>query len=379
MQFRSIQNRILVLAGVAMTTALVILILLNQYSGRQTQQLTIDSSRAALQQEAWQKVSANARAEAATITQLLQRGSPTPSRWPASSLASRRASCRWIASKPPTCSRPSLLWSPSSMAPSRDSEPNGFDGRESFAGQSALGSDDKGRFVPYFYRDKEQIGSDLLLSIERAIRTSSATRPTTTTPARNGRGALPHRSLQGGHQRPAGAGEHHHHPILVDGQFKGIAALDLAVDSISRQAQSLNSNIYDGKGKPDRQRRRRHHRYQRRRQPARQPAPTRCSATAGSSTSNRTCSARSSPTRSVSRCPSRCRHGPQLGHHRHPALQGGAGGSGRAGTPAHRHEPRRHDPAAHRCPHRTGAGPWHHAGHCPQHHGPHPPDGEPGR
>ena len=74
MQFRSIQNRILVLAGVAMTTALVILILLNQYSGRQTQQLTIDSSRAALQQEAWQKVSANARAEAATITQLLQKG-----------------------------------------------------------------------------------------------------------------------------------------------------------------------------------------------------------------------------------------------------------------------------------------------------------------
>jgi methyl-accepting chemotaxis protein len=39
-------------------------------------------------------------------------------------------------------------------------------------------------------------------------------------------------------------------PILVDGRFKGIAALDLAVDSISRQAQSLNSNIYDGKGRP---------------------------------------------------------------------------------------------------------------------------------
>ena len=35
---------------------------------------------------------------------------------------------------------------------------------------------------------------------------------------------------------------------MVDGQFKGIAALDLAVDSISRQAKSLNSNIYDGKG-----------------------------------------------------------------------------------------------------------------------------------
>ncbi|MGL5776695.1 MAG: methyl-accepting chemotaxis protein, partial [Aeromonas veronii] len=74
MQFRSIQNRILVMAGIAMTAALVILILLNQYSGQQTQQLTISSSREALQQEAWQKVSANARAEAATITQLLQKG-----------------------------------------------------------------------------------------------------------------------------------------------------------------------------------------------------------------------------------------------------------------------------------------------------------------
>ena len=37
-------------------------------------------------------------------------------------------------------------------------------------------------------------------------------------------------------------------PILVGGQFKGVAALDLAVDSISRQAKTLNSNIYDGKG-----------------------------------------------------------------------------------------------------------------------------------
>ena len=48
-------------------------------------------------------------------------------------------------------------------------EPNGFDGQDaSFAGQTALGSDSKGRFVPYFYRDKESIGTDLLLSIEKS-------------------------------------------------------------------------------------------------------------------------------------------------------------------------------------------------------------------
>ena len=41
MQFRSIQNRILVMAGIAMTAALVILILLNQYSGQQTQKIRL--------------------------------------------------------------------------------------------------------------------------------------------------------------------------------------------------------------------------------------------------------------------------------------------------------------------------------------------------
>ena len=115
MQFRSIQNRILVLAGVAMTTALVILILLNQYSGRQTQQLTIDSSRAALQQEAWQKVSANARAEAATITQLLQRGSPHPAdgqrlRPPAGGQAAAGSPASHRPAQGPACPGAPALW-----------------------------------------------------------------------------------------------------------------------------------------------------------------------------------------------------------------------------------------------------------------------------
>ncbi|GKR42131.1 methyl-accepting chemotaxis protein [Aeromonas caviae] len=209
MQFRSIQNRILVLAGVAMTTALVILILLNQYSGRQTQQLTIDSSRAALQQEAWQKVSANARAEAATITQLLQKGLSYTQQM--ASVFARQ--------------------------------------QDSFAGQSALGSDDKGRFVPYFYRDKESIGTDLLLSIEKSDpdEFGNPANDYYACPKREGRPCLidPFKVDINGQQVLVSTITT---PILVDGQFKGIAALDLAVDSISRQAQSLNSNIYDGKG-----------------------------------------------------------------------------------------------------------------------------------
>ena len=223
MQFRSIQNRILVLAGIAMTAALVILILLNQYSGRQTQQLTISSSRAALQQEAWQKVSANARAEAATITQLLQKGSPTPSRWPASSPGSRKASCRWDRQQATDLLKAQLGLEPQLYGAFAGFEPNGFDGQDaSFTGQSALGSDGQGRFVPYFYRDKDQIGTDLLLSIEKSDpdEFGNPANDYYACPQREGRSCLidPFKVDINGQQVLVSTITT---PILVNGQFRG--------------------------------------------------------------------------------------------------------------------------------------------------------------
>ncbi len=250
MQFRSIQNRILVLAGVAMTTALVILILLNQYSGRQTQQLTIDSSRAALQQEAWQKVSANARAEAATITQLLQKGLSYTQQMASVFARQQEGKLPLDRQQATDLLKAQLALEPQLYGAFAGFEPNGFDGKdESFSGQSALGSDDKGRFVPYFYRDKESIGTDLLLSIEKSDpdEFGNPANDYYACPKREGRPCLidPFKVDINGQQVLVSTITP---PILVDGRFKGIAALDLAVDSISRQAQSLNSNIYDGKG-----------------------------------------------------------------------------------------------------------------------------------
>ncbi|WP_324030605.1 methyl-accepting chemotaxis protein [Aeromonas caviae] len=250
MQFRSIQNRILVLAGVAMTTALVILILLNQYSGRQTQQLTIDSSRAALQQEAWQKVSANARAEAATITQLLQKGLSYTQQMASVFARQQEGKLPLDRQQATDLLKAQLALEPQLYGAFAGFEPNGFDGLdERFAGQAVLGSDDKGRFVPYFYRDKEQIGSDLLLSIEKSDpdEFGNPANDYYACPKREGRPCLidPFKVDINGQQVLVSTITT---PILVDGRFKGIAALDLAVDSISRQAQSLNSNIYDGKG-----------------------------------------------------------------------------------------------------------------------------------
>ncbi|MGE6127148.1 methyl-accepting chemotaxis protein [Aeromonas rivipollensis] len=250
MQFRSIQNRILVLAGVAMTTALVILILLNQYSSKQTQQLTISSSRAALQQEAWQKVSANARAEAATITQLLQKGLSYTQQMASVFALQQEGKLPLDRQQATDLLKAQLGLEPQLYGAFAGFEPGGFDGQDSaFAGQSALGSDDKGRFVPYFYRDKEKIGSDLLLSIEKsdADEFGNPANDYYACPKREGRSCLidPFKVDINGQQVLVSTITT---PILVGGQFKGVAALDLAVDSISRQAQSLNSNIYDGKG-----------------------------------------------------------------------------------------------------------------------------------
>ncbi|WP_429234509.1 methyl-accepting chemotaxis protein [Aeromonas salmonicida] len=250
MQFRSIQNRILVMAGIAMTAALVILILLNQYSGQQTQQLTISSSRAALQQEAWQKVSANARAEAATITQLLQKGLSYTQQM-ASALALQQEGKLPLDRQQATdLLKAQLALEPQLYGAFAGFEPNGFDCQDAtFAGQSALGSDSQGRFVPYFYRDKDQIGTDLLLSIEKTDpdEFGNPANDYYSCPKREGRSCLidPFKVDINGQQVLVSTITT---PIMVAGKFKGIAALDLAVDSISRQAQSLNSNIYDGKG-----------------------------------------------------------------------------------------------------------------------------------
>ncbi|WP_421231752.1 methyl-accepting chemotaxis protein [Aeromonas sp. 603079] len=250
MQFRSIQNRILVMAGIAMTAALVILILLNQYSGQQTQQLTISSSREALQQEAWQKVSANARAEAATITQLLQKGLSYTQQMASALALQQQGKLPLDRQQATDLLKAQLALEPQLYGAFAGFEPNGFDSQDaSFAGQSALGSDDKGRFVPYFYRDKDQIGTDLLLSIEKTDpdEFGNPANDYYACPKREGRSCLidPFKVDINGQQVLVSTITT---PIMVNGQFKGIAALDLAVDSISRQAKSLNSNIYDGQG-----------------------------------------------------------------------------------------------------------------------------------
>ncbi|MGL4353766.1 MAG: methyl-accepting chemotaxis protein [Aeromonas popoffii] len=250
MQFRSIQNRILVMTGIAMTTALVILILLNQYSGQQTQQLTISSSRAALQQEAWQKVSANARAEAATINQLLQKGLSYTQQMASALALQQQGKLPLDRQQATDLLKAQLNLEPQLYGAFAGFEPNGFDNQDAaFAGQTALGSDSQGRFVPYFYRDKEQIGTDLLLSIEKsdADEFGNPANYYYACPKREGRSCLidPFKVDINGQQVLVSTITT---PIMVAGQFKGVAALDLAVDSISRQAQSLNSNIYDGQG-----------------------------------------------------------------------------------------------------------------------------------
>jgi methyl-accepting chemotaxis protein len=250
MQFRSISHRILVMAGIAMTLALVILILQTQYSGRQTQQLTVSSSREALQEEAWQKVSAEARAEAAAITQLLQKGLSYTQQMASVLTLQQEGLLNLSRPQVNDLLKAQLALEPQLYGAFAGFEPNGFAGDDAlFAGQTELGSDPQGRFVPYFYRDGAKIGSDLLLSIEKSD-TDSFGNPANdyyACPKQQGQACLidPFKVDINGQQVLVSTITS---PIMVKGQFKGIAALDLTVDSINQQARHLNSNIYDGKG-----------------------------------------------------------------------------------------------------------------------------------
>ncbi|MFM5269879.1 methyl-accepting chemotaxis protein [Aeromonas veronii] len=250
MQFRSIQNRILVMAGIAMTAALVILILLNQYSGQQTQQLTISSSREALQQEAWQKVSANARAEAATITQLLQK---------ALAYDQQLAGVVQLAiSKELPLTRPNVValmkktlsTDPQIYGVLAGFEPNALDEQDSnYVGQKELGSDSHGRFVPYYYRDGGSIGTDLLYSITKTD-TDSFGNPANdyySCPQQHKSACLidPYVFDVNGKQVMLSTISS---PLFIDGDFKGIIGVDLEVTALNQQAKSLNNNIYDGQG-----------------------------------------------------------------------------------------------------------------------------------
>ncbi|MGY3870927.1 methyl-accepting chemotaxis protein [Aeromonas crassostreae] len=250
MQFRSIAHRILVMTGIAMTTALVILILQTQYSGRQTQQLTVDSSRAALQEEAWQKVGAEARAEAAAITQLLQKGLSYAQQLASVLALQQEGKLPLDRQQVIELLKAQLGLEPQLYGAFAGFEPDGFDGQDSaFTGQSAIGSDDKGRFVPYFYRDGASIGSDLLLSIEKGEpdEFGNPANDYYACPRQQGQACLidPFKVDINGQQVLVSTITS---PILAGGQFKGIAALDLAVDAINQQARRLNDNIYDGKG-----------------------------------------------------------------------------------------------------------------------------------
>ena len=168
----------------------------------------------------------------------------------------------------------------------------------------------------------------------RATRTNSAIRPTTTTPARNGRALLPRRSFKvdiNGQQ------------VLVStittpyrwGQFR-TSPRSIWRWTPSAIRPSPNSNIYDGKGETRSSA-----------PPASSPAPagmpacsaaapTSCWATAGSNTKPELQRQELDEAFRIS-VPIYCGagHGTQLGHHSHPALPGGAGGpiSWRASSP----------------------------------------------
>ena len=250
MQFSSIQTRILVMAGLAMTVALCVLIALNQYSGSKTQALTISSSRQALQEEAWLNVTANARAEATGITQLLQKALAYNQGLAAAIKQGMKGDISLPRPGVIALMKGTLGVDTQLYGVLAGFEPNGLDGLDStYAGQKEMGSDEQGRFIPYYYRDGGKVATDLLFSITKS-ETDSFGNPA------NDYFACPKQ-----HQTPCLIDPFVFDingkqvmvstvssPVIVDGVFKGVVGVDLEVTALNQQAKNLNANIYGGKG-----------------------------------------------------------------------------------------------------------------------------------
>ncbi|WP_322516684.1 methyl-accepting chemotaxis protein [Rhodopseudomonas palustris] len=131
-------------------------------------------------------------------------------------------------------------------------EPNGLDRNDaSFKGRKDLGSDDTGRFLPYWTRDSK--GS---IAVQPLVEYDSAERhpnglvkgawyiDPSATGKENILGPLPY-IVQGRQVFLATMSV----PVMIDGKFHGVAGADYNLDFVQKLALQINGSVFEGKGK----------------------------------------------------------------------------------------------------------------------------------
>ncbi|QKE62432.1 methyl-accepting chemotaxis protein [Aquipseudomonas campi] len=257
MQFKSIQFSVVTLAGASILAVVVALVLYALFAGSRTQSLVQERTQALLEEVINQRLVALAEAQVGD----LQRQFEAPMNL-AKSLATLNSQMGGGADGAPAISlsreelsalvgvylgkNPELIdlyigW-----------EPDAFDQDDDlYAGQKENGYDETGRFMPWWYRDGNNLKLDPLtvaqMESEKILPTGVREGEYYLCPKATKQPCVidPASFDFGGKQVLVAA---FNAPILVDGQFKGVVGNDLALDFIQGLLNTAKGELYDGAG-----------------------------------------------------------------------------------------------------------------------------------
>ena len=260
MQLKSIQAKILLLAGSCLLATAAALVGYNLYSTGKTQDLVSQRVGALLEQEAKRNLANLAANQAAVIQSALEDNLVT-----ARTMAkvfevlrdqSARASAREgtknnVREVLDTILREVLKNNPQYLGAYSAWEPNGLDDRDDeFAGSAKDDHDIAGRFVPYWNRDVTgKIARQLLVEYESQDRHPNGVRKGGwyLWPRESGKESVldPFPYIVQGRQEWLTTLSV---PVKKDGKFLGVAGTDLRLDFLQDLAKKVNSGLYGGRG-----------------------------------------------------------------------------------------------------------------------------------
>ncbi len=257
MKFKSIQTTVAALAGAIVLAVVVALVLYAMYAGNRTQAMVKEQTQEILEKVINERLITLAKAQSNAIqreleyamtvandmAQMAALATPSASGSPATlnvDRAALAATVKHFLEQNPKLIDGYFAW-----------EPDALDGSDAlFAGQKETGSDDQGRFMPWWYRDAER---NLILEPVGDVESTKILE----TGVRSGEYYLCPRETQKACVIDPAAYElagkmvlmtSFNAPIMVDGKFRGIAGNDLAVDFIQDLLVNADKDLYEGAG-----------------------------------------------------------------------------------------------------------------------------------
>jgi methyl-accepting chemotaxis protein len=258
MKFRSIQFSIAALAGASVLAVVAALVLYALVSGARTQELVQQRTQALLEQGIKERLVALARSQVSQIQRELEypltvvKGLASTNRLMGLTGADGQPELGLVREEMSQLLRATVTDNPKLLDAFAAWEPNAFAGSDSdYAGRSAEGFSQDGRFMPWWYRKAdgsltvEPMGDTL--ESEKKLATGIREGEYYLCPKETRRPCIvdPAPYEMGGKMVMMSS---FNAPILVDGQFRGSVGADLSLDFIQDLLHNADRQLYDGAG-----------------------------------------------------------------------------------------------------------------------------------